>query len=201
MKITKFKDEDQWLSARRGKITGTKLGKLISKRNGNKLIGFYELIAERLAIPPDDENCMDRGNRLEEEAVKRFEKETKKKVNMDKVLWTRDDNPGIGISPDGSIGKTEALEIKCLGSARHIEALLTGEIPKDYHEQVLQYFIVNDDLKKLYFIFYDPRIIAKDYFSFEVDRKSVQAEVSEYLNTELDILKEIDEIVSKLSGF
>lgn len=201
MKIQRFKEEDEWLLARRGKITGTRLKDLIVKRGTGKKIGYYELIAERLAIAPDDENVMERGHRLEEEAIKKFEKETKKKVDNGLVIWERDDNSSIAISPDGYIGETEAIEVKCLGSARHLEALLTQAIPKDYEEQILQYFIVNDKLKVLYFVFYDPRILAKDYFKFEVKREEVQEKVTEYLELEKATLAEIDAIVNDLSGF
>lgn len=201
MKIIKYDNEETWQLARRGKITGTKLKGLITKRGNGKKIGFYELIAERLAIPPDDENVMDRGLRLEEEAIKEFEKKSKKKVKTDLVIWEREDNPSIAVSPDGYIDKTEAVEVKCLGSARHIEALLTNEIPKDYEEQILQYFIVNDDLKTLNLVFYDPRILAKPYVNIKVNRKEIQAKVTEYLELELQTLKEIDDIVLRLSNF
>src|SRR3990167_2462315 len=140
MKVTKFEDEQSWLDARLGKITGTRLKDLINKRGGSPKIGFYELIAERICIPATDEGAMDRGKRLEDEAVDRFSKETGKKVNNDLVIWTRDDNENIAISPDGCIGATEAVEVKCLGSARHIEAWLTKEIPNEFEYQVLQYF-------------------------------------------------------------
>ena len=60
----------EWLDYRKGKISGTMISALYSKR-GNRKIGFYELIAERLAIDPDDENRMDRGLRLEDEAIEK----------------------------------------------------------------------------------------------------------------------------------
>jgi predicted phage-related endonuclease len=198
MKIQKFSTEEQWLEARRGRVTGTRLKDLIVKRGTAKKMGFYELIAERIALPPDGENVMDRGKRLEDEAIERFAKETKKKVNNDLVLWYRDDDENIAVSPDGSIGKTEAVEVKCLSSARHIEAWLTKKIPDEYEYQVLQYFIVNDKLKTLYFVFYDPRM-PKDFFYHEVHRKDVQDDVDEYLLLERNVLAEIAEIEAQLT--
>ena len=38
---------------------------VILKRDKKPLKGFYELIAEQVAIPADGENAMDRGKRLE----------------------------------------------------------------------------------------------------------------------------------------
>lgn len=198
MIVKKYDNEDQWLDARRGKITGTRLKDLVSKRDGKPKIGFYELIAERVAIPADGENVMDRGKRLEHEAIERFSQETKKKVNTDLVIWFRDDNEDIAISPDGFIGKTEAVECKCLSSARHLEAWITKEIPDEYEFQVLQYFIVNPQLKKLYFVFYDPRMPI-DFFWIEVSRKDLQEQIDEYLALEFEVLKQVEEIEKQLT--
>jgi len=200
MKITTYENKEDWLAARRGKVTGSRLGDVLPGRGGKKKIGFYELIAERLAVVREDgENPMDRGNRLEVEAIERFAKETKKKVNTSLVLWQRDDNQNIAISPDGFIGKKEAVEVKCLASARHVEAYLTKQIPSDYEEQVIQYFIVNDDLETLYFVFYDPSMPTISYFMIEVKREQVQEKVTEYLEYQRTMLAEVQDIVNKLS--
>lgn len=201
MKINTFETKEEWLLARRGKVTGSRLKDVVVKRGNGKKIGFYELIAERLGIPADGENPMDRGTRLEEEAVEKFKEETGKKVDTGLVLWSRDDNDGIAVSPDGTIGKKEALEVKCLSSARHIEALVTNQIPDEFEFQKLQYFIVNDKLEKLYFAFYDPRILAKPFFVIEVSRKDIKDEIKEYLEYQKNILKEVEQITNQLSNF
>lgn len=197
-KILKFETVEEWLDARKGKITGTRLGTMFSKRDKKPLKGFYELIAERVAIPADGENVMDRGKRLETEAIERFEAETGKVVNKDLVLWTREDDENIAVSPDGFIGDTEAVEVKCLNSASHIEAYLTGEIPCEYEYQVLQYFIVNENLKTLNFCFYDPRM-PKDFFWHKVERADVAEKITEYLEMEREAIKKIKEIEDKLT--
>lgn len=201
MKTLTFEDRDSWLSARYGKITGSRLKDIVVKRGTGKKIGFYELIAERLGIPADGESPMDRGSRLESEAIDLFQKETDKSVDTSLVLWMREDNESIAVSPDGFMGKEEAVEVKCLSSARHIEALLTGEIPSDYEFQVLQYFIVNESLQILYFIFYDPRLLAKPFFFQKVARDSLKDRIEEYLKFQSDTLAEVDKIVLELSNF
>lgn len=198
MIVKKYETEEEWLEDRRGKITGTRLKDLIVKKGPGKKIGYYELIAERVAVPASDESAMDRGKRIEDEAIERFIKETGKNVENDLVIWHRDDDENIAISPDGYIGETEAVEVKCLSSAKHIEAWLTKEIPSDYEYQVLQYFIVNDKLQTLYFTFYDPRM-PKDFFFFEVTREKVQEQVTEYLELERKVLEEIAEIENQLT--
>lgn len=200
MKTLKFDDKEDWLEARKGKITGTIAGNLVLKNGKGKKIGFYELIAERIGIPQNDnENPMDRGIRLESEAIKIFEEITTKKVDTSLVIWTRDDNEDIAISPDGFIGKTEAVEVKCLSSAKHIEALLTNKIPSEYEDQCLQYFIVNDKLKTLYWIFYDPRVSAKAFFYLIFNRKDFEEEIKEKLELEKNLLEEINQIVTDLT--
>lgn len=200
MKTTKYEDRDAWLAARVGKITGTRLKDItIAVRGDGKKIGFYELIAERLALPSDGENPMDRGSRLEEEAIAEFTSSTGLTVDTSLYIWTRDDNDNIAISPDGVIDKENAVEVKCLSSARHIEALLTNKIPKDYEYQVLQYFIVNDDLQKLYFCFYEPRLATKQFFFIEVAREEVEEQVTLYLDHERHVLADVEKIVLDLS--
>ena len=69
---------------RRGKITGSRLKEIYSKRDPDKRkIGFYELVAEKLGLPPDDgETAMERGTRLEEEAVDRYAEVSGKEIEI-----------------------------------------------------------------------------------------------------------------------
>jgi predicted phage-related endonuclease len=195
----KYDSREEWLADRFGKITGTKVKDVIAKRGIARKIGFYQLVADRLAIPADDEDERDRGTRLEAKAIEEFVKKTKKKVDTSLLMWQRDDNPNIAYSPDGVISKTEAVEAKCLSSARHLEAFIEQAVPKDYEDQVLQAFVVNDKLKKLYVVFYDDRVVVKPFFYLEVERD--QDKVNAYLLQEKMMLQEIDDIVIKLSGF
>jgi len=199
MKTIKFSDKESWLEARKTKITGSRLKDIVVKRGTGQKIGYYELIAERLALPGTNQDPMERGLELEAEAIERFVKETGKKVDTSLVIWMRDDNESIAISPDGFIGTTEAVEVKCLASARHIEALLTGELPTEYEMQAYQYFIVNDKLKTLYFCFYDPRLSVKDFFFKTIKRSEVQEKIDEYLEYQKKILAEVNTIVNQLS--
>lgn len=195
----KYDSREEWLADRFGKITGTKVKDVIAKRGIARKIGFYQLVADRLAIPADDEDERDRGTRLEAKAIEEFVKKTKKKVDTSLLMWQRNDNPNIAYSPDGVISKTEAVEAKCLSSARHLEAFIEQAVPKDYEDQVLQAFVVNDKLKKLYVVFYDDRVVVKPFFYLEVERD--QDKVNAYLLQEKMMLQEIDDIVIKLSGF
>lgn len=166
---------------------------------GSKLVRdnyFYEVLAERLSVSDgQDESAKDRGERLEQFAVEAFEKVTGKIVEQ-MGFCQHDEHELIGCSPDGLIknkGKyTEAVEIKCLSSANHLKACLEGRVPIDYFPQVVQYFIVNDDLKTLYFILYDPRVTIKPMFVIEVKRKDIENFIEEYKQKELEFLKEVN---------
>lgn len=200
MIIKKFENNEDWMEARRGKITGSVLKDIVILRGKEEKIGFYNLIAEKLAIAPDGENVMERGHRLEEEAILQLEKELGKTFNKELVIWEREDNNSIAISPDGySEDLKEAVEVKCLASGRHLEALLKNEIPSEYEFQKLQYFIVNPELERLYFCFYDPRLSVKQFFYFTIERKEIQEDIDKYLEYQRKKLEEVEEIVKKLS--
>ena len=198
MKVHKFETVEEWMDSRRCKITGTRVKDLVVKRGTGRKIGFYELVAERIANADDGENPMERGQRLEEEALERFSEETGKKVKTDLVIWTRDDNENIALSPDGWVKVSEAVEVKCLSSARHLQAFFEG-VPKDYKDQTIQYFVVNDKLKVLHVVFYDPRLTVKDYFCITIKREEYQEEIEKYLEYQKQVLQEVDDIVNELT--
>ncbi len=205
MKTLTFDNREEWLAARKGKITGSRLKEIIVKRGGGHKMGFYELIAERISTDPEgiaiDETPMERGTRLEPEAMAHFIALTGKKVDTSLLMWIRDDNESIAVSPDGVIGKLEAVETKCLSSARHIQAYITQQVPAEYEEQVVQYFIVNEQLRTLWLAFYDPRIPCKDFFFLEIKRVDVEDEIEEYLEFQRNELAEVDRIVNELTNF
>lgn len=209
MKIIKFKEEDggkeAWLNARLGKITGSRLFDCITQKGSSIKADRWNLVAERLIGSQalvDDEKAIDRGVRLEPEALKRFAELTGKKVDTSLQLWVHDDEPGIAVSPDGAIGKTMACEVKCLSAGKHIQARVLQEIPagEGYREQAIQYFVVNEKLKTLYFIFYDPRFPAPlDFFFLEVKRKEIQEQVDYWLNAQREALVWVREQVNALT--
>lgn len=192
---------DEWIDFRKGKISGTILGDIYSKRGGRK-IGFYQIIADRLGEDYDGENLMDRGLRLEDEATEIFEKETGLKTEKAGVCVS-DFSSEIINSPDRLInidGKySQAVEIKCLGTARHLQAVIEKNIPAEFESQTIQYFIVNDDLQVLHFVFYDPRINSTPYYRKDVTREEVSDKINFFKEYQIKTLEEINEIVERLA--
>lgn len=200
-KLEISQNSEEWLQARKCKITGSKLKDIIVLKGTGDKIGFWQLLADRLSIEDESEadNPMDRGHELEKEAIKEFVKQTGKEINDDGGMWISDESEYIACSPDGVIGDTEAVEVKCLSAARHLEAYFTKKIPKDYEYQTQQYFVVNEKLEKLYFCFYDPRIPSIPFFYIEIERDEEQVE---YLKKyQLDKLAKIEEYVEQLLAF
>lgn len=205
MQIIKIEQNTpEWLQARLGKITGSKLKDIVVERGNMKKDGFYELIAERLSLPElTEEQAHDRGHRLENEALDMFSEFSGLKINKDCGLWVSDRNTNIAVSPDGCIesrGKIrEACEVKCLSGKHHLRAIIEDKIGPGFRKQVIQYFIVNDDLRKLYFIFYDPRIAVRPLHVIEFYRMDLEEEIEFYREYEEKVLAEVDKIIEELA--
>lgn len=186
---------------RKGKITGTGLKKIVGTAAARNKY-FYELLAERLVIDDgQDVSPMERGADMEDMAIEFFEVGTGKIV--DKIGFiTRDDNSYIASSPDGLIknkGKyTEAIEVKCPSSAVYLEAWLENAIPKEYYPQVIQYFIVNEDLKTLYFVLFDPRVTVHPMHIIEVKRAEIEETIEEYRLAEEIMLTNVENKLAKI---
>lgn len=130
---------------------------------------IYKLIAQRIAKPinPNDYadrlngatySAMLRGQILEEEARDLISEKLGKQIIPGRV-WQSDVNEYMICSPDGEIvddtGKvSEAVEIKCLDSWKVVKAYYEKHPPLDYEAQIIQYFLVNENLQKLYFCIY-----------------------------------------------
>lgn len=201
MKIKYYEDQFQWMEDRRTRITGSRLGDVVVLRGDGEKKAFYELIAERLAVArPIGEKVMERGHELEQIAIELAEKQLGKVFIKDLVIWEREDNSSISISPDGYTEElTEAIEVKCLCSADHIKAVIENEYPKDYRWQVLQYFIVNDKLETLFFVMYDPSLSVHSLKIFEITRKELEKNIDKYLEYQKAKLEKVSAIIKELS--
>jgi putative phage-type endonuclease len=189
---------DEWHQIRKGKITGTVL-KNIMGTPAKRQDAIYEMIGDRLAegLEDPDENAMDRGTRLESDARTMFEFETGKKVEQ--TGFAEDDNNFlIANSPDGLIGETEAVEIKCPGRKNHVKVWLTNTIPDEYVWQVVQYFIVNEKLTKLYFVSYHPEITVHPMHIIEVTKDKMLGDITRGKRAQEVFLQEVEAILATI---
>lgn len=180
--------------------------KAVLASNADKKLEFYNIMAERLATAPDDEERMDRGHRLEDEAAHRFAKDFKKKLEVvgccvsdidDRII----NSPDRLIKPRKANIYTEALEIKCLSPGRHLQTIVENVVPEEFFTQKVQYFSVNESLKKLYFAFYDDRYKYRNLqlHVVVVTRESLGDWPDIMLRYQVAQLKEMDDIILKLA--
>lgn len=189
---------EEWHQMRKGKMSGTVLKSIMGTPKARQE-ALYEMIAERLTVgvEMDYENPMDRGTRLEPDAITLFELKTGKDV--ERVGFCEDeDNASIGNSPDGLIGSEEAIEVKCMGGKNHVKMWLTNELPDEYVWQVVQYFIVNPELKTLYFVGYNPDIPIHPTHIIEVKREEIEEKITHAKTQQNIFLKEVETVLSKI---
>lgn len=188
---------DEWHHLRKGKMRGTMLKSIMGTPKARQE-ALYELIAERLTIGVDDgENPMERGIRLEEDAISTFELETG--LTVERIgLVENDENANIAYSPDGLIGDEEDVEVKCQGGKNHVKMWLTNKIPDDYEWQVVQAFVVNPKLKKRYFVGYNPDISIHPIHIIEVTREEIAVQIETARRSQEVFLQEVEAILSTL---
>lgn len=201
----------------RAMLTEDELNELYANVQINDSI--YKLIAQRIAKPinPNDYadripegvtySAMLRGQILEEEARELISEKLGKKTIPGRV-WQSEENEYMICSPDGEIAESideytdiiEAVEIKCLDSWKVVKAYYEKHPPSEYKPQILQYFVVNDKLKKLYFCIYS------DVFSnpelglqiFELNREDYKEEIEIVKRVENATLELVEKEVQKL---
>lgn len=96
-----------------------------------------KLAAERIFGADEDEtfvsHAMQRGIDLEPEAREAYQAATGKTV----VEIGGFQRGNFWYSPDGLVGDDGLIEIKCPGRSRHLEVMLSGEVPADNLQQCL----------------------------------------------------------------
>lgn len=187
---------EEWHHLRKGKMTGTTLKAIMGTPRARQE-AIYEILAERLSVGVvmDEENAAERGKRLEPDAIAMFELETGKEV--ERTGFCEDDtNPMIANSPDGLVvGAHEAVEAKCLGGKNHIKMWLTNAVPEEHFWQCIQYFVVNKELQKLYFVGYNPDIPVHTLHIIELTREELAESIKEAEVAQDTFLEEVDVIL------
>jgi hypothetical protein len=211
---------------RRSKITGKSsktikpLSKGADKGKIDSATGFWQLLAGKVAVQKDGEDPKERGDRLEPVALELVSRHLGLPINLEPGMWLSDDNEDIAITPDAAeMGSkpTWAAEAKCLDSALHLKfvvkdrraRMLEGysaidNVPNEYsscfREQCVQYFVVNENLKLLYFVLYDDRIALDglDFHFIAIKREDIAQEIEDQRKLQLDALREVDQLIVEL---
>ena len=131
-----------WMLARAGIPTASEFDNLISptwKMRTGEMPRTYlaaKLAEAWLGGPLVGFNTfdMDQGNILEEEARPWLELELETQVRAVGLITT--DDGKVGCSPDGLIGDSIGVEIKCPQPTAAVKYLLNGEVPPEYLAQI-----------------------------------------------------------------
>ena len=162
---------------------------------------FFTMLAERVARPMTPNDYLDRvpqggpfswavrGHILEPDAAKAFAVRYNKVLSDGKVWADENDYSSyvspdrVIVSPDGKI--REAVEIECLSSEKVLKIWWdkknqrSGDsdfwiIPtNEYRAQALKYFMINEDLEKLYWVIYTDLIPQLELQVLEIGRQEV----------------------------
>lgn len=219
--VSQTEDRDNWLELRRGVITSTKAKTVMPLKRGTSTPqGVFELLAEKVAIAKDGEPERDRGLRLEQEAILLTQDKFKLDLTLDAGMWLSDDGK-LGVSPDAAqVGKKPeyAVEAKCLDSKNHLQGIITDYEAKqtdqynplnslkiassDFAHQVIQYFVVNPDLKTVYFTLYDDRIALENvmHYVITIHREHVENLVKEQEIHERAAINQVNVMINILKG-
>lgn len=185
-----------WFAIRCGKVTASRVADVIAKTktgpSASRTNYLAQLIAERLTgeVAESYSNAaMAWGTEQEPEARLAYEFRTDAEVEQIAFV----DHPSIlmtGASPDGLVGDSGLVEIKCPNTATHIDTLLGQAIPGKYQTQML-WQMACTGRQWCDFVSFDPRLPeAMRLFVQRLPRDNariaeLEAEVSAFL-TELD---------------
>ena len=178
----------EWQKLKLGKVSGTRLKDLVGSK---KIELACKLIAEIETQEIEEgfiNDKMQRGIDTEPIAADKFTEVTG--IELMEVGFIESTKWGfIGNSPDRYFKNdfTEAVEIKCPDTKKHVYYIVTNNW-SEYKHQIASYFIANNDLEKLHFMSFDPRFTIKPYHITTIYRDEIDFE---YYNKQIDAFAEI----------
>ena len=163
----------EWHAIRYGKIGGSSLKELMVGKELKDSAIFAEILSAQFE-PYQEEyqfksEAMQRGNDLEPQA--RLFYELLNDVDVVQIGWAEMDNGIAGISPDGLVGSNGAVEFKCPTRKQHTGYILEPEsLVKDYFWQIVQYFVVFDDIEWVDICSFRPECSYKPFLDVRVNK-------------------------------
>ena len=137
---------DEWLEARRGMITASTVGQLVTPRtiqpaaNPESRALVARLAAERITGWVDDtyqSADMIRGTLDEPHARDAYAKATGITVEeCGLMVRDLDDGVRLGYSPDGLVGDVGLIEVKSRKPGKHIQTVMADQVPVEYMAQI-----------------------------------------------------------------
>lgn len=190
----------EWLQIRCGKVTASKIGHVLAKKDTQKYRDYLTVIVlETLTGKPCQEgfNSKDMEWGTEQEPFARIAYEMKSGNMVQQVGFIQ--HPEIeraGASPDGLIDEDGMVEIKCPKSSTHLDTIITGKIPNEYQNQML-WQMECSGRKWVDYVSFDPRcpnrlqLFIKRFERDDERNEAIKKAVKEILN-------QVDEMIIKL---
>lgn len=197
-----FNNREEWKKARR--IGGSDLATIMGEGKWQTISDIYT----RLVYPEraksnnlDNNPRVQEGARAEEHIRNLFalEHPNIKVINPPSENWlfVRNDNEFITVSPDGILDDyTGALEIKDIEiySNKQLESWKSGDIPKQYFYQIMQYFIVLNTVKDIYLVarikvMNSGELDHVEEYTYHFDRDNFKEEIKKCLQIEKAFIK------------
>ena len=132
-----------WRKERLGHVTASRVADVVAKTksgySASRATYMGQLLAERLSGVPVDgysSPAMQWGRATEAQALSAYAFLTDQEVTPGSFIkhpafsWS-------GATPDGLVGDTGLVEIKCPNTGTHLDTLLSGTIPGKYQTQML----------------------------------------------------------------
>ena len=191
---------EEWLEARKGKITASRVGGIMPGARGKYLASreayMMELATEVLtgeSAPFFETEAMRWGTETEPIARGAYEAITGTWVT--EVGFKYSEEFKMGASPDGLIGDNGSIEIKCPQTNTFLKLRATGKINPKHLVQMNVVMLVWDRQWCDYFV-YDPKLEANQYFMRRIERNEtvvdgIKGEVKKFH-------EELMELVEKL---
>jgi hypothetical protein len=178
----------EWLEMKWGKIGGTAAKGLFVKSPTLLIDLLSQHLEEFEPLEIYENEHMQRGNDLEPFAVEYVEKYTGFK--FESFGWLQsEESELLGLSPDGLTSDLkQACEVKCFSRKKHMEVLLSEQIPLEHVQQCVHYFTVNPDLETLYFCAFRPEAVKN--FVKEINRET-ELNIGTYARPVLQKVSEI----------
>ena len=151
-----------------GKVSGSRFKAMMtSGRRKDQVFGATALTLakriafERLDLILEEDNyispAMQWGIDHEEEAIQKLEEIELLEVHSQQVWQQHPKYENVGVTPDGLVGDTTVLEVKCPNTDNHIDNLLFGAQIETYKWQ-LQGSLWVTGREFCLFVSYDPRV-------------------------------------------
>lgn len=193
----------EWFAARLGKVTASKVADVIAKTKSGYSTSrdnyMAQLVCERMTGTQSEmysNAAMQWGTEQEEYARAAYE--AAQDVLVDETGFVI--HPRIaeaGASPDGLVGASGLIEIKCPNTATHIDTILSDTVPGKYFTQ-MQWQMACTERDWCDFVSFDPRM--PEGLQLYIKRVEYRADYVEMLEQEVTaFLAELEIKILKLN--